>query len=63
MKRCVVLVVKTIDIGMSIKKKLNALMMTSHYCKMKRCVVIHVKSIGIGMSIKEKLNALIMGIP
>jgi len=28
MKRCVVIVVKSIDIGMSIKKELDALMMT-----------------------------------
>jgi len=28
MKRCVVIVVKSIDIGMSIKKELHALMMT-----------------------------------
>jgi len=63
MKRCVVIDVESIDIGMSIKKELDALTMAVQCCKMKRCVVIHGESIDIGMSIKKKLDALVMTIP
>jgi len=63
MKRCVVIDVESIDIGMSIKKELDALMMAVQCCKMKRCVVIHGESFDIGMSIKKKLDALMMTIP
>jgi len=63
MKRCVVIDIKSIDIGMSIKKELDALMMAIPGCKMKRCVVIDIKSIDIGMSIKKELDALMMTIP
>jgi len=63
MKRCVVIVVSSIDIGMSIKKELDALMMTIPGCMMKRRVVIGIKSIDIGMSIKKELDALMMTIP
>ena len=62
MKRCVVTVVKSIDIGMSIKKELHALMMTIREGVMKRCIVIVIKSIDIGMSIKKELDALTMTI-
>jgi len=60
MKRCVVIDVESIDIGMSIKKELHALMMAVPCCKMKRCVVIDVESIDAGMSIKKELDALMM---
>jgi len=62
MKRCFVGLVESIDIGMSIKKELDALMMTIRGCDMKRCVVIDVESIDIGMSIKKELHALMMAV-
>jgi len=61
MKRCFV-IPGDVDIGMAIKKKLDALTMTIPGCKMKRCVVIDVESIDIGMSIKKELDALMMTI-
>jgi len=55
MKRCVVIDVESIDIGMSIKKELDALMMAIRCCMMKRCLVMLVSSIDIGMSIKKRV--------
>jgi len=63
MKRCTLIDIKSIDVGMSIKKELHALMMAFRGCMMKRCTLIDVKSIDIGMSIKKELNALVMTIP
>jgi len=62
MKRCVVIGIKSIDMRMSIKKELDALMMTIPGCDMKRCFVGLVESIDIGMSIKKELHALMMSI-
>ena len=47
---------------MSIKKDIDALMMTMHRCMMERCIVGLVTSIGIGMSIKKELDTLMMAI-
>ena len=63
MKRCFVGLGESIDIGMSIKKELHALMIAIPCCKMKRCFVGLVESIDIGMSIKKELDALMMAIP
>ena len=62
MERCVVVVCKSIDIGMSIKKELDALMITFRRCIMERCAVGKCTSIDIGMSIKKELDALMMTI-
>jgi len=42
MKRCFVILVSSMDIGVSIKKELDALMMAPDRCVVKRCVVIYV---------------------
>jgi len=62
MKRCTGILINGIDIGMSIKEKLDALMMTFRRCNMKRCIAIFINGIDIGMSIKEELDALMMTI-
>jgi len=60
MERCAAIVVTSIDIGMSIKKDLDALMMAARSCIMERCAVAGSKSIDIGMSSKKELDALKM---
>ena len=54
MERCVLVVTNSIDVGMSIKKELDALMMAMARCPMERCVVVIIKSIDVGMSIKKR---------
>ena len=61
MKRCYVLV-ESIDIGMSIKKELDALMMATARCPMEWCPCVGINSIDAGMSIKKELDALMMAI-
>ena len=46
MKRCVVIVIESIDIGMSSKKELDALMMAIPRCMMKRRFVKVIEKIG-----------------
>ena len=60
MKRGAVILVSSIDIGMSIKKELDALTMTLIRCIMKRCIAIDCARIEIGMSIKKELDALML---
>jgi len=61
MERCAAIAITSIDIGMSIKKELDALMMAARSCIMERCVVVGAfQSIDIGMSIKKELDALMM---
>ena len=62
MKRCTGILINGIDIGMSIKEELDALMMAIRRCLMKRCTGISINGIDIGMSIKEELDALMMTI-
>ena len=62
MERCVVVVINSIDVGMSIKKELDALMMAIDGCIMEWCVVVETNSIDVGMSIKKELDALMMAI-
>jgi len=56
MERCIIEVVTSIDIGMSIKKEHDALMIAILCCIMERCFVSVTKGIDIGMSIKKKLH-------
>jgi len=63
MKRCVVLSIESIDVGMSIKKEIDALMMAIRRCIMKRRVVVVIASIDVGISIKKEIDALMMAIP
>jgi len=60
MEQRVVAVINSIDIGMSIKKELGALMMAIDRCPMEWCVVVVINSIDIGVSIKKELDALKM---
>ena len=50
----------SIDIGMSIKKELDTLMMAIHRCKMESFLVVAGSSIHAGTSIKKELDALMM---
>ena len=52
--------ISSIDLGMSIKKELDTLMVAIRRCMMKRCIGSAVVSVNFGMSIKEKLDALMM---
>jgi len=64
MERRILDVVTSIEVGMSIKKDLDALMMAARSCIMERCVVVGAfQSIDIGMSIKKDLDALMMAFP
>jgi len=62
MKRCFAILINGIDIGMSIKEELDALMTTLKRCAVKWCMAISINGIDIGMSIKEELDALMMAI-
>jgi len=62
MKRCFAILINGIDIGMSIKKKLDTLMMAIQRCLMKRSIAIFINGIDIGMSIKKELDTLMMSI-
>ena len=54
MKRCVVLSIESIDVGMSIKKEIDALMMANPRCKTKRSIVfVVIASIDVGISIEK----------
>jgi len=61
-KRCIAIWRSSIDVGMSIKKDLDALMTTIRRCNMKRRTAILINGIDIGISIKEDLDALMMTI-
>ena len=60
MKRCVVGVVTSVDVGMSIKKALDALAVAIARCQVKRCAAADTGSIDVGISIKKELDALMM---
>jgi len=60
MKRCIAIFINGIDIGMSIKEELDALMTTMQRCAVKRSIAIFINGIDIGMSIKEELDALMI---
>ena len=62
MERCVVIRIKSVDIGMSIKKELDALMIALDRGMMKRYLVIEVAGVDIGTMIKKELDALMMAI-
>jgi len=56
MEWCVVVGINSIDIGISIKKELDALMMAIGRCIMEWCVVVGTTSIDVGTSIKKRPN-------
>ena len=60
MERCDVVESNSIDVGMSIKKELDALMIAIARCIMERCILDAISSIDVGMSIKKELDALMM---
>ena len=62
MEWCAVGAINSIDVGTSIKKELDALLMTFARCTMEWCVVVVINSIDVGMSIKKELDALITAI-
>jgi len=59
MERCVVVVINSIDVGMSIKKELDALMMAIDRCPMEWSVVVGINNIDVGTSIMKRLYYLV----
>jgi len=62
MKRCTGILINGIDVGMSIKEELDALMMAIRRCIVKSCFATSINGIDIGMSIKEELDTFVMAI-
>jgi len=62
MKRSRPITIWSIDIGVSIKEELDALMMAISRCMMKRSRSITISSVDIGTSIEKELDALLVAI-
>mgnify|MGYP007114754882 CR=1 FL=1 len=54
------IIIPGVDIGVSIKKELDALVMAVPCCKVKTCKAKHGRSVDVGLSIKKELGALVM---
>ena len=62
MKRCIVVAITIVHVGVPIKEDLDALMVAFRRRKMKRCIIVVTPSVGIGVPIKEELDALMVAI-
>ena len=62
MERCIAEAISRIDVGLPIKKELDALMMPIDGCMMERCPLFVINDIDVGTSIEKELDALMMAI-
>jgi len=62
MKRCIVVAITIVHVGMPIKEDLDALMVAFRRCDMESGIIVVTASVGIGVPIKEDLDALMVAI-
>jgi len=62
-KRGIAVSTDSIDVGMSIKKELDASIVAVARRQVQWCIVVVIKSIDVGMSIKKELDALKLATP
>ena len=63
MERSLIGCCEGVDVGMSIKKELDALVLTFQCCEMERQLAVGITSMDVGMSIKKELHGLMTAIP